>query len=338
MPRGLRKVKFTRRAMRLEWKRNYSSSIPVSSALEDFTVLQASLSRSDRVLIKLRRTGAENKDKGTAFERLYAVDRIVDAAIAWRVLESERAFDPRKTYFDATLPVFLDDLVIRYADGRIVFVQAKDWQECPWHKVAHDFARQASAARRARQYHRTRYRIVLSRADVHDQTRAAILRTIRSRLTRRSRQRRNIQNLRNVEAIYFDPKTWDLDLIEALMTVSADNYTREDFYTWVGTAWTDARFRGNLYDLVERISRFSSFRTLSLDPDEELDATIDQLLRSVPGLTPKAQCGRLHLDVNGFEKIVDFKIGSPRWEKFDSELRRAKPTTTLELQNVLRRV
>lgn len=271
-----------------------------------------------RDLLEVRRRGADNKDRGTEFERHYGVYHLMRGAFNCRT----RNEDGSAVTVSNNLVADVDDLFVA-ENGLLTFSQAKDRQSLGWGELTVRFVEQLKELRRFGLLKFSTVELVVSRKELHE-----------------SLTNNKPEKWKRVEVIHFANIDADFLPFAFLLTARDDDQTAADnarhhFYD----AWRTLEFSATVSKVARRAHRLSYGNIRTLAPDAELPQAVELDLARVEFLTTKVVGRRLYYAFRNEELApLRWEIESPNWQRFTNALSFAKNLDYLGFLNLIDKI
>lgn len=271
-----------------------------------------------RKTLEDRRRGADNKDKGTEFERHYGVFHLMRGAFN-SVTRNE---DGTRFYVSNNLIADADDLYVS-EDDRLTFVQAKDRLKLSWSDVSERLEEQLEELEAYGLAPYSSVELVVSRASV----KAALEKEVPVPLAL-------------IRVVHFEHSDEVfLDFAEHLTARGNDQIGKENARHHYYDAWRTLEFSATVSQVARRAHRLSYGTLRTLDASVELPKKVKDALAAVEFLTPMVVGRRFYYAF----KTQDFaplrwEIGSPQWEKLATTLCHAENLDYIGFLNLLEEV
>ncbi len=253
-------------------------------------------SREKRELLEDRRRGADNKDKGTEYERHYGVLHLMLGAFKCRSSgEDGSAFT-----VSSNLVADVDDLYVA-RNELLTFSQVKDRQKLGWSEVEERFSEQLKELRKLGLLKFSTVQLVVSRRELYEKLKSE-----------------KPQQWKDVEVVHFANTDADFRAFTTNLTAReydpiAEENARHHYYD----AWRTLEFSATVGRVSRRAHRLSYGNLRPLDADVKLPPTVEYYLAGVEFLTSKVIGQRLYYAYRDEELApMRWAIGSPNWIRF----------------------
>lgn len=266
--------------------------------------MQLSYSTEKREYLEERRRGADNKDRGTEFERHYGVYHLMRGAFNAIVQNS----DGSRFFVSNNLVADVDDLYVS-GDDELVLAQAKDRIKLGWPEVEERFEEQLAELKKFNLLRHSRVKLVVSKKELQV-----------SLLEKRP------EKLAEVEVEHFQNASDDfLPYAEILVAKAGDGEAMANARQHYYDAWRALDFSASVGDVAFRANQLTYGNIRMLRPAIELPEPIKEALKKVEFLRSEVIGDRLYYAFQEEELAPQrWIIGSPKWASFVEALSVAK--------------
>ncbi|MER9335809.1 hypothetical protein NKJ06_17770 [Mesorhizobium sp. M0293] len=269
--------------------------------------IETLLGAEARQAVERKRRGGDSADKGSAYEREYALARIVQLAVECLL----SADDGTEFRLQAQALCFIDDFLVHHPD-RSIFSQLKDKQSQSWAGLADDCRSQRAFNEAARL--EGAIEIVVSKADV---------------ATRLAESRPD--DLADVDVVHFETPFRDYDeTIGKILEPFDTSNARRDSRRHILAAWEDLGRNATLAQILQRASEFSSGAIRTLEPEFLLREGIRIILDQLPDFNYRIRSRTFIYDFPDLRGRVPYQCGTERWNDFENRLQLSPPSDFLE--------
>jgi hypothetical protein len=271
-----------------------------------------------RKTLENRRIGADNKDKGTEFERHYGVYHLMQGAFN----SVTRNQDGTRFYVSNNLIADADDLYVS-EDDWLTFVQAKDRLELSWSAVSERLEEQLRELRAYGLEAHSTVELVVSREN--------IAKNLKEKVP---------PSLVAINDVHFETNDEVfLGFAERLTARETDQIGKENARHHYYDAWRTLEFSATASQVARRAHRLSYGTLRTLDANVELPKKVEEALAAVEFLTSRVIGRRLY---DAF-KTQDFtplrwEIESPQWKRFANSLCHSENLDYIGFLNLLEEV
>lgn len=275
--------------------------------------IETLLGAEARKRVERKRRGGDSADKGAAYEREYALMRIVQ--LAGECLMSND--DGTGIRLQAQALCFIDDFLVHRPD-RSIFSQLKDKLSQGWVGLDEDCRSQRSCNEAAGIT--GSIEIVVSRANV-----AAGLDESRP------------DDLGDVGVIHFEPPfPGYYEAVRVMLEPFDTPNARRDSRGHILAAWEDLGRDATLAQILQRASNFSSGTLRTLEPEFPLAEDIRNVLDQIPDFDYRIRSRTFIYDFSAGRGHVPYECGTKRWKYFENRLKLSPPSDFLEFFALMR--
>ena len=275
--------------------------------------IEALLDYEARQRVKKKRQGGDSADKGAAYEREYALKRIVELAVEC-VFSGDDGLGIR---LKAQACCFIDDFLVRYP-GHSIFSQLKDVQSQTWTGLEDDCRSQRKLNKAAEVP--GSIEIVVSRAEVA----AGLLKN-------------RPPELNDVDVIHFEmPSVVYDELVGVLLEPSDTSNAKRDCRRHILSAWEILGRDATLAQIVQHASDFSSGTLRTLEPPFPLAEEIRNILDQIPDFRYRVRARVFFYEYPDLRGHIPYECGTDRWNNLENRLKLSPPSDFLEFFALIR--
>jgi len=283
--------------------------------LEKIADLQLGYSTEKREHLEVRRRGADNKDKGTEFERHYGVLHLMRGAFN-SVGSGSNGTDFRVSN---NLVADVDDVFVAEPNS-LTFSQAKDRKELGWKEITERFNEQLRELNLHGLLNYSNVEVVVSRPELQEKL-------INERPKKFS----------CVYVVYFNTECEEfIAYAERLTTRNYDPVARFNARHHYYDSWRTLDFSATVYQVAFRANYLSYGNMRTLEPSVELSDDIADALSNVEFLRAEVIGRRLYYAYNDEELAPQrWEIGTASWSNFVRSLLNAEHLDYLGFLNLM---
>ncbi|MBA8906476.1 hypothetical protein [Aminobacter ciceronei] len=266
-----------------------------------------------RKRVERKRRGGDSADKGAAYEREYALSRIIQLAVECLMSEN----DGTNIYLQAQALCFIDDFLVHFPD-RTIFSQLKDKQKQGWDGLDEDCRHQRSCNDEADIV--GCIEIVVSRADVVTKLRESCP-----------------EDLSDVALLHFETPFAGYDeAVSVMLEPYNTQNAKRDSRAHILAAWEDLGRNASLSEILWSASRLSSWTLRTLEPQFQLSEDVRNILDQIADFGYGLRARTLLYHFSNGRGHVPYECGTERWTNFENRLKLAPPSDFLEFYALLK--